>query len=73
MGQQQLLFLIIGVIIVGIAIAVGITIVNAQTIATSRDSIINDLNHLASYAYRTKCDYGRWGAGEANTLSFRFL
>ena len=51
MGQQQLLLITLGVILVGIAIGVGISMVNATSIASNKDAIINDLNNLASYAY----------------------
>jgi hypothetical protein len=70
MGQQQLLFIIIAVIIVGIAIAVGISIVSAQTVATFRDSIINDLNHLASYAYDFRIRLRSMGGGQGDYSGF---
>ncbi len=50
MGQQQLLLIILGVIIVGIAIAVGITVYNDSLISNSRDAIQNDLASLSVYA-----------------------
>jgi len=50
MGQQQLLLIILGTIIVGIAVAVGITMFNDQAAATNRDEVVNDLVHYASAA-----------------------
>ena len=50
MGQQQLLLIILGTIIVGIAVAVGITMFNDQAAATNRDEVSNDLVHYASAA-----------------------
>jgi hypothetical protein len=50
MGQQQLLLIIIGVIIVGITIAVGITIFKANAVESSRTAIINDLGYFAMRA-----------------------
>ncbi len=50
MGQQQLLLIILGVIIVGIAIAVGITMFTASATSANRDAVINDLNNLAAMA-----------------------
>jgi hypothetical protein len=50
MGQQQLLLIILGTIIVGIAVAVGITLFNDQAAATNRDEVVNDLVHYASAA-----------------------
>jgi len=52
MGQQQLLLIILGVIIVGIAIAVGLSLFSAQSIQANKDAIINDLNNLAAHAYQ---------------------
>ncbi|MEI7906217.1 MAG: hypothetical protein WCI84_02550 [Bacteroidota bacterium] len=50
MGQQQLLLIILGVIIVGLAIAVGITMFRDNAVSTNRDAIANDLMHLAAKA-----------------------
>ncbi len=52
MGQQQLLLIILGVIIVGIAIAVGLSMFSAQAISSNRDALINDLNNLFANAYQ---------------------
>src|SRR5262245_42314098 len=56
MGTQQLLIIVIGIILVGIAIAVGIVFFQDQSAATNRDELSNDLIHLAARAqkyYRT--------------------
>jgi len=50
MGQQQLLLIVLGVIIVGIAIVVGINLFNANAISSNRDAIISDLNNLGANA-----------------------
>ncbi|MBI3578846.1 MAG: hypothetical protein HY276_02970 [Ignavibacteriales bacterium] len=52
MGQQQLLLIILALILVGIAIAAGISIFNAQRVKTNLDDIISDLNLLAANAYQ---------------------
>jgi hypothetical protein len=52
MGQQQLLLIILGIIIVGIAIVVGINVFTARAADSKRDNIINDLIHLASNAQK---------------------
>lgn len=52
MGQQQLLLIILGVIIVGVAIVVGINMFTANAIEAKRNNVINDLLHLASEAQR---------------------
>ncbi len=50
MGQQQLLLVILGVIIVGIAIAIGITIFQDNAVEQNRSSLISDLTTLATKA-----------------------
>ena len=50
MGQQQLLLIVLGVIIVGIAIAVGISMFKSNAQSSNRDQVINDLNNLAAKA-----------------------
>jgi hypothetical protein len=70
MGQQQILFIIVGVIIIGIAITVGISIVSAQTVATNRDALINDLNHLASYAFDYRLRLRSMGGGQGDYTDF---
>ena len=50
MGQQQLLLIVLGVIIVGIAIVVGISLFNAHSVSANRDSVVSDLANLAAVA-----------------------
>jgi hypothetical protein len=50
MGQQQLLLIVLGVIIVGIAIVVGINLFNANAVSSNRDAVISDLNNLGALA-----------------------
>ncbi len=50
MGQQQLLLIVIGVIIVGIAIVVGINLASTSAQSANRDAVIADLNNIGAYA-----------------------
>ena len=50
MGQQQLLLIILGVIVVGIAVAVGITMFTDNAVSANRDAVTNDLVILAARA-----------------------
>ena len=50
MGQQQLLLIILGVIVVGIAVAVGITMFTDNALNANRDAVTNDLVNLAARA-----------------------
>ena len=54
MGQQQLMLIILGVIVVGIAIAVGIAMFSGTSVSSNKDAIVNDLMNLGQYAYRYK-------------------
>ena len=63
MGQQQLLLIILGVIIVGIAIAVGISMFSSSSVQSNKDGIINDLNNLAANAYQFRIRPTTMGGG----------
>jgi Tfp pilus assembly protein PilE len=52
MGQQQLLLIVVGLIIVGIATVVGINVFATSAVNAKRDNVISDLLHLASEAQR---------------------
>jgi hypothetical protein len=68
MGQQQLLLIILGVIIVGIAVAVGITMFKTNAVSANRDALVNDLTNLAARAqqyYRRPTSLG--GGGQSFT------
>jgi len=61
MGQQQLLLIVLGIIIVGVAIVVGINMFSAHGIEAKRNNVTNDLIHLASEAqkyYKTPSSMG---------------
>ena len=63
MGQQQLLLIILGVIIVGIAIAVGISMFSSGSIQSNRDGLVNDMNNLAANAYQYRIRPTTMGGG----------
>jgi hypothetical protein len=56
MGTQQILLVVVGLIVVGIAIAVGIAMFGASSVSTNKDSLVNDISNIAAHAkqYRTK-------------------
>ncbi|MFA5806638.1 MAG: hypothetical protein WC879_18560 [Melioribacteraceae bacterium] len=67
MGQQQLLLIVLGVIIVGIAVVVGINVFTASASSANRDAVIADLTNLAAMAqqhYRKPASLG----GGANSF-----
>ena len=70
MGQQQLLLIILGVIIVGIAIAVGLSLFSAQSVQANHDAIINDLNNIAANAYQYYIRPASMGGGANSYASY---
>jgi len=50
MGQQQLLLIVLGVIIVGIAVVVGINVFTASSVTSNKDAVSSDLLNLGSLA-----------------------
>ena len=61
MGQQQLLLIALGTIVVGIAVIVGINLFSASVTDTNRDQLISVLTELGSDAqayFKTPGEYG---------------
>ena len=50
MGQQQLLLIVLGTIIVGVAVVVGINMFTTGAINAERDALVQDVNNIASSA-----------------------
>lgn len=63
MGQQQLLLIIVGVIVIGLAIAGGIRLFTAMNISSNKDGITNDLLSMGRYAYGYKLRPVPFGGG----------
>ena len=63
MGQQQLLLIILGVIIVGIAIAVGLQLFQAGSIGANSDAVQNDLMNIAAHADQHRIRPAAMGGG----------
>ena len=64
MGQQQLLLIVLGVIIVGIAVVVGINVFTSSAVSANKDSVSSDLMNLGSMAqqhYRKPASMGGGG------------
>jgi len=70
MGQQQILLVILGVIVVGFAIAIGISLFGAQSVASNRDAMINDIHHLAMVAYQFRISLRSMGGGQGDYSTF---
>lgn len=64
MGQQQILFLVLGVCIIGIAVSVGLISLQALTVDAQRAAITEELQQLGARAqayYRTPDERGGGG------------
>ena len=70
MGQQQLLLIILGVIIVGVAIAVGIAMFSGQSVSANRDAIENDLMNIGADAYAFKLRPVMMGGGAGTYATY---
>jgi hypothetical protein len=70
MGQQQLLLVILGVIVVGFAIAIGIMLFGAQSVSSNRDAMINDIHHLSMVAYQFRISLRSMGGGQGDYSAF---
>ena len=71
MGQQQLLLIVLGIIVVGIAVVVGINQFSTSADLANKDAIISDLIHLSSIArahYRRPVAFGGGGNSFANFI-----
>src|ERR1051325_10741095 len=67
MGQQQLLLIILGVIIVGIAIAVGISQFGAHSTQANKDGVTSSLVNVSANAYQYKIRPTTLGGGGTYT------
>lgn len=64
MGQQQLLLVILGIIIVGIAVMLAIIIYNQKSIESKTDVILNETQYLATLAIQYYKKAKVFGGGE---------
>jgi len=64
MGQQQLLLIVLGVIIVGIAVLLGIVIFQQSSVDEKRDLVINESLHIAQLAQQYYLKPSALGGGD---------
>ncbi|MEG8946656.1 hypothetical protein [Rosettibacter firmus] len=70
MGQQQLLLILLGIIIVGIAIFMGINLFRANAIEAKRNNVTNELVNLAAMAQKYYLSPKALGGGERSFLGW---
>ncbi len=69
MGQQQLLLIVLGVIVVGIAVVVGINLFNANAETSTQDSLVSqgtNIGAMAQQYYKKPTSMGGGGNSFAN-------
>ncbi len=70
MGSQQLLFILVGAILVGIAIVVGLEYFEAQARESNRDEVIGSLNTFAGMAQSYYKKDKKLGGGGGTFVGF---
>lgn len=83
MGQQQLLLIVLGVIIVGIAVVVGINLFNANAEESAKDTMVSEGTNLGAMAqqyYKKPIalggggnDFTNFGTAPTPTTSGQFI
>jgi hypothetical protein len=73
MGTQQLLLIVLGVVVVGIAIAVGITMFKSNSQSSDRDQVVSDLENLGSKAQQYYRKPLSFAGGSYDFLNFRLM
>ena len=71
MGQKQLILIVLGVIIVGVAIAVGINYFHNKAVQLNRDAVIKNLNTLASDAQAYYKKPNEQGGGDKSFQGYK--
>ena len=77
MGQQQLLLLVLGIVIVGLAVVVGIQAFGENQIKANQDALVNDGVRIASdlqaWALKPAAFGGPATSGDFSTVDFATL
>ena len=71
MGQQQLLLILLGTILVGAAIVLALSLMGAQGVQANKDAMINDLNHLAAHAYQYRISSSSLAGGAGKYTGYK--
>jgi len=70
MGQQQILLLVVSVIIVVLAITIGIEMFATNSKISNRDSVVSELNNLATLAIQFYKKPASYGGGNSSFISW---
>jgi hypothetical protein len=64
LGQQQILLIILGIVVIAIAVAIGISLFRAHAISSKRDILVNETIDMAAQAigyYKRTREFGGGG------------
>ena len=70
MGQQQLLLIVLGAIVVGIMIFVGATMFDAHSTSSNKDAVTSSLQNIAADAYQYKMRPKAFGGGNPSYVGY---
>lgn len=70
MGQQQLLLIVLGVIIVGIAVVVGINVFTASSEQSAKDTIVSQATNIGAIAQQYYRKPTALGGGQGSFVGF---
>ncbi|MCS7052717.1 MAG: hypothetical protein NZM09_03160 [Ignavibacterium sp.] len=70
MGQQQLLLIVLGVIIVGIAVVVGINLFNTSAEESTKDTLVSEGTNLGALAQQYYKKPSEMGGGGGSFVGF---
>ena len=70
MGQQQLLLILLGIVIVGVAIFMGVNLFRANAIEAKRNNVTNELVNLAAMAQKYYLSPKALGGGGRSFLGW---
>ena len=70
MGQQQLLLIVLGVIVVGVAVIIGINLFRANAIEQKRDNVMMECITLATQAQQHYLKPSEYGGGSGSYINY---
>lgn len=70
MGQQQLLLIVLGVIIVGAAVVAGIEMFTAQETESRKDAVVNEALNLANHIQQFYLKPSEMGGGDGSYVGY---
>lgn len=71
MGTTQMLLIVLGVIIIGVAIGVGIGLFGATSVDSNRGALVEDIQNIAVDAYAFKTRPTTMGGGSGQYTGYR--